>query len=125
MVGGASFLQKFALRELSAYQVNFFMFLGMLLTAPAALFLAQRNLSLPTQSLPIGLTIGLLMGIGSLSYVLAIERLPVGLAASIASSYLVVVVALSFIFLGEPMSLAKAAGLALTVAGVAILSVVA
>jgi drug/metabolite transporter (DMT)-like permease len=125
MVGGASFLQKLAMKDLSPYQLNFFMFIGMLLTAAPALFLAQRSLSIPTQSLPLGLTIGLLMAIGSLSYVLAISRLPVGVAASVASSYLVVVVALSVVFLHEPLSLPKIAGILLTVVGVAILSVVA
>lgn len=52
--------------------------------APAlsALLLFQRSLSIPTPSTPLGLTIGLLMPIGSLSSMLAIARLPVGLAAS-------------------------------------------
>ena len=125
MVGGASFLQKVAMKDLSPYQLNFFMFVGMLVTAPAAVWLAHRSVSFPTQSVPLGLLIGLLMGIGSLSYVLAIARLPVGAAASISASYLVVVVALSAIFLHEPMSLVKVAGIALTLAGVAILSAVA
>src|SRR5436190_20957853 len=87
MVGVASFLQKFAMKDLSPYQLNFFMFVGMLLTAPAALFLAQKDFSLPGQAIPMGLGIGLLMAVGSLSYVLAIQQLPVGVAASVAASY--------------------------------------
>ena len=125
MVGLASFLQKFAMKDLNPYQLNFFMFIGMLLTAGPALLLFQRSLAIPAPSIPLGLTIGLLMAIGSLSYVLAIARLPVGLAATIASSYLLVVVALSSVFLHEPMSAIKAAGILLTVIGVAILSVFA
>ena len=125
MVGMASFLQKFAMKDLTPYQLNFFMFIGMLLTAIPALWFAQKTLTVPTQSAPMGLLIGILMALGSLSYVLAIARLPVGLAASMASSYLVVVVVLSFAFLQEPMSLVKAVGLGLTIAGVAILSTVA
>jgi drug/metabolite transporter (DMT)-like permease len=125
MVGVASFLQKFAMKELSPYQLNFFMFVGMLLTAIPALFLAQRSLAVPAPSIPLGLTIGLLMALGSLSYVLAISRLPVGVAATLASSYLLVVVALSFVFLQEPMTPIKLAGILLTVSGVAILSVFA
>jgi len=125
MVGVASFLQKFAMRELSAYQVNFFMFIGMLLTAPLALFLAEGSLGVPMPSIPLGLAIGLLMAVGSLFYVLAIARLPVGLAAAIAASYLLVVVLLSWLFLDEPMTSVKLVGIAFTVVGVAILSVVA
>jgi len=125
MVGVASFLQKFALKDLSPYQLNFFMFVGMLLTAPAALFLAERSLVVPTPTIPLGLGIGLLMALGSLSYVLAISRLPVGLAATIAASYLLVVVLLSWLFLDEPMSAIKIAGIVITVIGVAILSAVA
>src|SRR5438270_13693312 len=125
MVGGASFLQKVAMKDLSPYQLNFFMFIGMLLTATPALWLAQKSLSIPTQGLPLGLVIGLLMAMGSLSYVLAIARLPVGVAAAISSSYLVVVVGLSVVFLHEPLSLPKIAGILLTLIGVSILSVVA
>ena len=125
MVGVASFLQKFALKDLSPYQLNFFMFVGMLLTAPAALLLAERSLVVPTATIPLGLGIGLLMALGSLSYVLAISRLPVSLAATIAASYLLVVVLLSWLFLDEPMSAIKIAGIVITVIGVAILSAVA
>jgi drug/metabolite transporter (DMT)-like permease len=125
LIGVASFLQKFAMKELSPYQLNFFMFIGMFLTAIPALLIAQKSVAVPMQSAPLGLLIGLLMALGSLSYVLAIARLPVGLAASIASSYLIVVVVLSLMFLHEPMSLAKGVGLALTIVGVTILSAVA
>ncbi len=123
MVGVASFLQKFAMKDLSAYQINFFMFIGMLLTAIPALLLAERTLAIPLSALPLGMTIGLLMALGSLSYVLAIARLPVGLAATVAASYLLVVVLLSWLFLDEPMSALKITGIVLTVIGVAILSV--
>jgi drug/metabolite transporter (DMT)-like permease len=124
MVGGASFFQKVALKDLSPYQINFFMFVGMLLTAAPALLIVQKSLSIPMQGVPLGLLIGLLMALGSLSYVLAVERLPVSVAAPIASSYLVVAVVLSVLFLHEPMSGAKIIGLALTIVGAAVLSVV-
>ncbi|HSX40004.1 MAG TPA: GRP family sugar transporter [Candidatus Saccharimonadales bacterium] len=123
-VGVASFLQKFAMGKLSPYQINFLMTVGMIVTAVPALYFVQKNLSIPTKSLPLGLLIGILMAVGSIAYVLSLSKLPVGTAASISTLYLVVVVVLSWFFLHEDFSLLKIIGVLLTLAGAAILSVV-
>ena len=77
---------------------------------------------MPVESLPLGGSIGLLMALGSISYVLALSELPVGTAAAVSTSYIVLVVLLSRIFLEERLSWIKVVGISLTIAGVALLS---
>jgi drug/metabolite transporter (DMT)-like permease len=122
MVGVASFLQKFSMKQLNPYQVNFLMAAGMVVTAIPALLIKQGSLTVPVKSLPLGAPVGLLMALGSISYVLALSKLPVGTAAAISTSYVLLVVVLSRIFLGESLSWLKIVGILLTVAGVALLS---
>jgi drug/metabolite transporter (DMT)-like permease len=122
LVGVASFLQKFGMKQLNPYQINFLMAVGMLVTAVPALWFTQGSLSVPAKSLPLGAPIGLLMALGSISYVLALSKLPVGTAAAISTSYVLLVVLLSRVFLGEPLSWLKVAGILLTTAGVALVS---
>ena len=122
MVGVASFLQKFSMKQLNPYQVSFLMAVGMAVTAIPALLIKQGSLTVPMKSLPLGAPIGLLMALGSISYVLALSKLPVGTAAAISTSYVLLVVLLSRVFLDENLSWLKIAGILLTVAGVALLS---
>jgi len=122
LVGVASFLQKFSMNVLSPYQINYLMAIGMLVTAVPALWLTQGSLSVPMESLPLGAPIGLMMALGSISYVLALSKLPVGTAAAISTSYIVLVVLLSRIFLGESLGWMKVVGISLTIIGVGLLS---
>src|SRR5204863_8843683 len=122
LVGMASFLQKFSMKELNPYQINFLMAVGMLVTAVPALWLKQGDLTVPVKALPLGAPIGLLMALGSISYVLALSKLDVGTAAAISTSYVVLVALLSWIFLHEGLSWMKIIGILLTLIGVALLS---
>jgi drug/metabolite transporter (DMT)-like permease len=122
LVGVASFLQKFTMKDLTPYQINFLMAVGMLITAVPALWWKQGDLSIPARALPLGAPIGLLMSLGSIAYVLALARLPVGLAVAVSTSYVVVVAILARLFLGEPLGWMKVTGIALTLAGIALLS---
>lgn len=122
LVGVASFLQKAIMKQLTPYQISFLMALGMLALSVPLLWVQQKSLAVPATALPLGVLTGLMMASGAIFYVLALARVPVGTAAAIASSYVVLVVALSFVFLHESLTLGKALGIALTVAGVAILS---
>src|SRR3989449_4496637 len=83
LVGTASFLEKFSMKQLNPYQVNFLMAIGMAVTAVPALWIKQGSLRVPTKSLPLGAPIGLLMALGSISFVLALSELPVGMATGI------------------------------------------
>lgn len=122
LVGTASFLEKFSMKQLNPYQVNFLMAIGMAVTAVPALWIKQGNLSVPTKALPLGAPIGLLMALGSISFVLSLAELPVGMATGISVSYVLLVMLLSWIFLNESMSLIKVSGALLTLVGVALLS---
>lgn len=122
LVGVASFLQKFTMKELNPYQVNFLMTVGMAVTAIPALLIAQGNLAVPIKTLPLGAPIGLLMALGSICYVLALSKLSVGTAAAISTSYVLLVVLLSRVFLGETLTWLKIGGIVLTITGVALLS---
>jgi drug/metabolite transporter (DMT)-like permease len=122
MVGVASFLEKFSMKQLNPYQINFLMAIGMLVTAVPALWIKQGSLIVPARALPLGAPIGLLMALGSICFVLALAKLPVGMAAAISTSYVLVVVFLSWLFLNENLTWMKTAGIALTIAGVALLS---
>ena len=122
LVGTASFLEKFSMKQLNPYQVNFLMAIRMAVTAVPALWIKQGSLTVPTKALPLGAPIGLLMALGSISFVLALSELPVGMATAVSTSYVLLVMLLSWWFLGESMGWLKIAGALLTVAGVALLS---
>src|SRR6266581_1864526 len=122
MVGVASFLEKFSMKPLTPFQLNFLMAIGMAVSAVPALWIKQGNLTVPTKALPLGAPIGLLMALGSISFVLALSELPVGMATGISVSYVLLVMVLSWIFLSESMNWIKIAGALLTITGVALLS---
>ena len=122
MVGVASFLEKFSMKQLNPYQVNFLMAIGMAVTAVPALWIRQGSLTVPTKALPLGAPIGLLMALGSIFFVLALSKLPVGMATGISVSYVLLVLFLSWLFLNESMSWMKILGTLLTISGVALIS---
>ena len=122
MVGVASFLEKFSMKQLNPYQVNFLMAIGMVVTAVPALWLKQGNLNVPTKALPLGAPIGFMMALGSIAFVLALSKLPVGTATAVSTSYVLLVVLLSRIFLNEDIGWIKFAGILLTMTGVGLLS---
>ena len=122
LVGTASFLEKFSMKQLNPYQVNFLMAIGMAVTAVPALWIKQGSLNVPMKALPLGAPIGLLMAVGSISFVLALAELPVGLATAISVSYVLLVMILSWMFLNEGIGWMKISGALLTLVGVAMLS---
>ena len=122
MVGVASFLEKFSMKQLNPYQVNFLMAIGMAVTAVPVLWIKQGNLKVPSKALPLGAPIGLLMALGSIFFVLALSKLPVGMATGISVSYVLLVLFLSWLFLNESMSWMKILGTLLTISGVALIS---
>lgn len=69
-----------------------------------------------------GLGIGLLAGVASISYCLALDRLPGYIVASTANGYIAITVLLGVVVLREPLTFLTAVALVLTVAGVVLLS---
>jgi len=121
-VGVGSFLQKFVMDKVSPFQLEVITAIGMFCVSVPALLFAQKSLHLPIQEAPHSLLVGFLFSLGSFVYVLAVSRLPVSIAAPVSTGYIVVAVVLSAIFLKEPITILKAIGIILTVAGIAILS---
>jgi drug/metabolite transporter (DMT)-like permease len=122
IVGSATFLMKVGLKTINPYQLNFLMGLGMLVTGVPALLIADRSFKLPIKELPLGLSIGVMMAVGSLLYVLAFNKLAAGIASVLAISYVLVVIILSFVFLKESITLPKVFGILLTLLGVGLLT---
>lgn len=122
LVGVATFLMKVSLKTLTPYQLNFLMGIGMLLTGLPALLIAQKSLKIPAKELPVGFFIGVMMAVGSIFFVLSLNKLPASVASVLAASYVVVVIILSWLFLKESFDAIKIAGIILTFAGVLLLT---
>lgn len=122
LVGVATFLMKVGLKNLSPYQLNFLMGIGMFITGVPALLLAHKTFKMPVKDLPLGLLIGTLMAGGSILYVLAFDKLSASVAAVLATLYVVLVIILSWIFLKEGFDWVKVTGLLLAFTGTAMLT---
>jgi drug/metabolite transporter (DMT)-like permease len=122
LLGIATFLQKPALKTQDALQLNALTGIGLAAVSVAALAVGDRLRFPALESAGAGLGIGIMMGLGSLSYYLGLRYLPVSVAAPLAITYIAIPVVLSILFLHEPISVFKIAGIVLTVAGVLLLS---
>lgn len=122
LVGVATFLMKVSLKNLSPYQLNFLMGLGMLLTGVPALWLAHKSFKMPAKDLPAGFAIGVMMALGSILYVLALNKLSASVASVLAATYVAVVVILSLIFLKESFDAYKIFGLIFAFIGALLLT---
>jgi drug/metabolite transporter, DME family len=122
LVGVATFLMKVTLKNLSPYQLNFLMGIGMLITGIPALLLAHRSFKMPVKELPTGITIGIMMAVGSILYVLALNKLSASVASVLAATYVGVVIVLSWLFLRESFDAIKVLGIALTFIGALLLT---
>lgn len=122
LVGAASFATKLISRDLDPFQLDAAMRIGGVVLAVAAL-VAAHGLTVPGP-LPAlaGLGIGVLAGAGALFYCLSLTSLPVWLVASLANAYILVTVVLGVVVLGEPVTVLKVVGVALTLAGMVLLS---
>src|SRR5882762_1976545 len=122
VVGVATFLMKVSLKTLSPYQLNFLMGIGMLLTGIPALLIAHRTFKMPAKELPAGLTIGVMMAVGSILYVLALNKLSASVASVLAATYVGVVIILSWLFLKEGFDAIKILGILFTFVGALLLT---
>lgn len=113
---------KVGLKTMTPYQMNFLMGIGMLITGIPALLLAQRSFKMPAKEIPMGLAIGIMMSIGSIFFVLSMNKLPASVASVLAATYVTVVIILSWIFLKESFDAIKVLGIILTFAGALLLT---
>ena len=121
-IGIATCLMKVALEDLGAFQINVMMGIAMVIVSVPGAILVDGSLRIPGSALGIGALVAILMAVGSVLYALALARLPAGPSAAIATSYIVVVVVLSALFLKDRVDTLTIVGLASTLGGVAILS---
>lgn len=122
LVGLATFLMKVSLKSLSPYQLNFLMGLGMLVTGIPALLLVHKSFKMPVKEIPIGFLIGTMMAIGSILYVLALNKLPASIASVLAATYVAVVIVLSWVILKESFDAVRIIGILLTFSGALLLT---
>jgi len=117
IIGVGAFLEKPALSNLYATQLNGLIAIAM--TAVAVLALAAKGPRLQvTKRTLAGIGVGAMIGIASVFYFLGLQGLPVSVAAASSNASIVVTVVLSSIFLRQRLTGARAAAIALTLLGV-------
>jgi transporter family protein len=121
MIGVGAFLEKPALKGLTATQLNALM--GIAMTAVAGIALAVKGPRLPMTKRTLGvLGVGVMIGAASVFYFLGLRGLPVSVASAASNASVVVTVVLSAIFLHQPLGRARSAALALTLLGATLLA---
>ncbi len=122
LIGVASFAERPVGRGFGAFQLNALIRIGGLVVGIVAL-LAVHGPTFPAiPSLLLGLGIGAIAGTGSICYCLALDYLSVSVVVAVANLYIVVTVLLGIAILHEAITPPKIAGLAITLAGVLLLS---
>jgi drug/metabolite transporter (DMT)-like permease len=122
LVGVASFIERPVGRGLGAFQLNVLIRTGSLAAAAVALLFAH-GLTLPAgPSVLAGLGVGLITGVGSILYCVALDYLPVSLVVTFANLYIVITTLLGIVVLGEPITVLKITGLACTLVGILVLA---
>jgi drug/metabolite transporter (DMT)-like permease len=109
-------------RGLKSVQLNLLIRLGSLGAALAALVVVHGATVPAGPSALLGLGIGVLTGVGSIIYCLALIDLPLSLVVTLSNLYIVVTVLLGMSVLRESVTVVKIAGLALTLGGVLLLA---
>jgi uncharacterized membrane protein len=122
LLGVASFVERPIGRGFGAFQLSALIRGGGVVIGLVAL-VAVHGAALPAP-LPLlaGLGIGVIAGIGSICYYLALDGLSVSIVVARANLYIVVTVLLGIVILHEGITLMKIGGLAITLFGVLALS---
>ena len=109
-------------RGFKSVQLNLLIRLGSLTAALAALVVVHGATVSTGPSALLGLGIGVLTGVGSIIYCLALIDLPLSLVVTLSNLYIVVTALLGMSVLRESITVVKIAGLALTLGGVLLLA---
>lgn len=121
LLGVATFLEKPAMKSLTALQINALTGIGIAVAGLVATLFHDPGLPSLRPAM-VGLGIGLMIGIGSIFYFFGLSKLPVSVAATAANAYVVITVLLSIIVLHDTMTIPKVLGILLTLAGVTLLA---
>jgi drug/metabolite transporter (DMT)-like permease len=121
LVGISTFLEKPVLRYLDPTELNAFVATGMTIVAGAALALHGPGLPMHWRTL-LPAAVGLMIGLASVLYFLALGGLPVSVAAALSNASVLITTALSAKFLGQRMTTQRGIAIALTILGVTMLA---
>jgi drug/metabolite transporter (DMT)-like permease len=122
LIAVASVVEVPISRGFASVQLNLLIRLGSLGVAVLAVVIVH-GISVPTgPSALAGLGIGVLTGLGSIVYCLALIDMPLSLVVTLANLYIVITCLLGMTLLHETVTLLKIAGLSLTVGGVLLLA---
>jgi drug/metabolite transporter (DMT)-like permease len=121
LVGISTFLEKPVLRYLDPTELNAFVATGMTIVAGAALALHGPGLPIHWRTL-LPAAVGLMIGLASVLYFLALGGLPVSVAAALSNASVLITAALSTKFLGQQMTRQRGIAIALTILGVTMLA---
>jgi len=121
LIAIASVIEVPIARGFASVQLNLLIRLGSLAVAIPALVIVH-GFALPGGALALaGLGIGVLTGIGSIIYCLALIDLPLSLVVVLSNLYIVITFLLGITLLHEPVTALKTGGLVLTLGGVLLL----
>jgi drug/metabolite transporter (DMT)-like permease len=122
LIGVASVIEGQIARGLPSVQLNFLIRAGSLAAAAVAL-VAVHGIAVPSGAYALGgLAIGLITGVGSIIYCLALIKMPISLVVTLSNLYIVITALLGVVILREPLTALKIAGLASTLVGVLLLA---
>ena len=116
-----SLLGKVALRTATPVQTTILYGVAAALVALAAIGLGQRTAAWTAGTLWVGALSAVCGALGLLTFYLALDRGNASLAVPVIGFYPAVVAVLSVVFLGEKLSALQVVGVALAVAGVALI----
>ena len=120
MIGVSTFLEKPALKGLTATQLNVVM--GIAMTAVAGIALAVKGPRLPMTKRTLGgVGVGVMIGSASVFYFLGLRGLPVSVASAASNASVVVTVVLSAVFLHQPLGRTRGGAIVLTLLGATLL----
>ncbi|MCF8070485.1 MAG: EamA family transporter [Desulfobacterales bacterium] len=124
MWGFWGFTGKIASRSISSQNLLLFASIGSIVVYPVYMILYAKHFQFSWNNPDCYLAIlgGLIGAFGSLFFYLAISSGEVSRVVAITAAYPAITVLLAWMFLHEPMSLLKGAGLLLTLVGVYLLS---
>jgi drug/metabolite transporter (DMT)-like permease len=122
LIAVASVIEVPVARGIASAQLNLLIRIGSLAVATPALIVVH-GVSVPTGPAALaGLGIGVLTGVGSIIYCLALIDLPLSLVVVLSNLYIVITFLLGITLLREPVTALKIGGLVLILGGVVLLA---
>ncbi|MCC6313809.1 MAG: EamA family transporter [Thermomicrobiales bacterium] len=121
LTGVGAFLEKPMLGDLTPLQLNAAVATGMAAVGVAAV--GARDRRVPTGKAALATAgLGVLLGLGAITYYLGLQHLPVSVAATLSNTYVLVAAALTVLFGHQRITLRQVAGAVSALAGATLLT---